>query len=138
MKPLSALDSAPRFALCCLLRADLVDAGIITRQEGVDKMQAVAEYMHLPDLIGPDAVQAIMAQAFATFDCPPQVTAPPLAPACRPEPRRSYTTPKSTVEAFFYLVSLNDPEYLARWLDQHPRDEKFLCKLWQVKHAAAA
>jgi hypothetical protein len=49
-----------------------------------------------------------------------------------------YSTPQVTVAAFIYVVRLDDPDYLARWLDQHPRDEKFLCKLWKAKNAAEA
>jgi hypothetical protein len=51
---------------------------------------------------------------------------------------RPYQPPQSTVDAFLYVASLDDPDYLARWLDQHPRDEKFLCKLWKAKNAAEA
>jgi hypothetical protein len=57
------------------------------------------------------------------------------ATAARPD---YYKTPQSTVDAFLIVASLNDPDYLARWLDQHPRDEKFLCKLWKAKNAVPA
>jgi len=49
-----------------------------------------------------------------------------------------YRTPVATAAAFLYVASLDDPDYLARWLDQRPRDEKFLCKLWKAKNAAEA
>jgi hypothetical protein len=59
------------------------------------------------------------------------ITAQPSAP-------KHYRTPAATVAAFLFVASLDDPEHLARWLDQHPRDEKFLCKLWKSKNAAEA
>jgi hypothetical protein len=49
----------------------------------------------------------------------------------------TYRTPQATVDAFWYVASLDDPNHLARWLDQHPRDEKLLCKLWKAKNAEA-
>jgi hypothetical protein len=51
---------------------------------------------------------------------------------------KSYRTPQPTIDVFWYVASLDDPDYLARWLDQHPRDEKFLCKLWKAKNAVPA
>jgi hypothetical protein len=63
--------------------------------------------------------------------------APPPA-AGIPTSAQPYRTARSTVDAFLYVASLDDPNYLARWLDQHPSDEKFLCKLWETKNAAEA
>jgi hypothetical protein len=48
----------------------------------------------------------------------------------RPEP---YRTPQSTIDAFWYVERLDDPEHLARWLTDHPRDADFLLKLWKAK-----
>jgi hypothetical protein len=67
-----------------------------------------------------------------TGDAPPPIERPagrPVAP---------YRTPQATVDAFLYVAGLDAPEHLARWLDQHPTDEKFLCKLWKAKNAAEA
>jgi hypothetical protein len=52
-----------------------------------------------------------------------------------PEHTRPYSPPQSTVDAFWYVVRLDDPEYLKRWLAQHPRDVATLQKLWEGKHA---
>jgi hypothetical protein len=49
---------------------------------------------------------------------------------------RPHSTPQSTVDAFWYVVRLDDPEYLKRWLAQHPRDVATLQKLWEGKNAA--
>jgi hypothetical protein len=46
-----------------------------------------------------------------------------------------YRTPQSTVDAFWYVASLDDPDYLKRWLAEHPRDVTALQKLWEAKHA---
>jgi hypothetical protein len=59
------------------------------------------------------------------------------APATRPavaEPP-PYRTAASTIEAFWYVASLDDPDYLRRWLAEHPRDVAALQKLWEAKHA---
>jgi hypothetical protein len=53
----------------------------------------------------------------------------------RPPPMREYRTPQSTIDAFWYVASLDDPEHLSRWLDDHPRDVPTLQKLWEMKHA---
>jgi hypothetical protein len=53
----------------------------------------------------------------------------------RPKP---YEPPQTTIDAFFYVVGLDDPDYLKRWLEQHPRDAETLCKLWEGKNASQA
>ena len=54
-------------------------------------------------------------------------------PVVRPERPRapSYTPPRSTVDAFWHVVRLNDPDYLTRWLASHPADAPELFKLWK-------
>jgi hypothetical protein len=47
-----------------------------------------------------------------------------------PEP---YRTPQSTIDAFWYVVRLADPQRLAAWLDDHPKDEFFLLNLLESK-----
>jgi hypothetical protein len=70
-----------------------------------------------------------------TGDAPPPAAGIPTSA----QPYRTARSARSTVDAFLYVASLDNPDYLARWLDQHPRDEKFLCKLWKkAKHAAEA
>jgi hypothetical protein len=53
----------------------------------------------------------------------------PKAPT--PEPTRPYRTPEATVAAFKYVLKLNDPEYLERWLANHPKDAPYLYNLWK-------
>lgn len=56
-----------------------------------------------------------------------------------PQPyRQHHRTPQATIDAFFFVASLNDADYLKRWLQQHPRDAEALCKLWEGKHADKA
>jgi hypothetical protein len=51
-----------------------------------------------------------------------------------PFPRpREYRTPESTIDAFWYVVRLNDREQLAAWLNDHPRDKAFLLQLLEDK-----
>jgi hypothetical protein len=52
------------------------------------------------------------------------------AAAARPD---YYRTPQSTADAFWYVVRLADPERLAAWLDDHPKDESFLLKQLESK-----
>jgi len=52
-------------------------------------------------------------------------------------PRRHYSTPQSTVDAFLYVVRLGDADYLSRWLAQHPLDAPHLLKIWERKNALA-
>jgi hypothetical protein len=66
----------------------------------------------------------------------PQVRSGPLQPArLQAQP---YRTPQSTIDAFWYVTRLDDPEYLKRWLSQHPRDVALLQKLWEAKQHAHA
>jgi hypothetical protein len=58
---------------------------------------------------------------------------PPIVPAIEPPAARPYRTPQATIDAFLYVTRLDDPEYLARWLADHPRDAKFLLKIWKAK-----
>jgi hypothetical protein len=46
---------------------------------------------------------------------------------------RSYGTPQSTVDAFWYVVALKDTDKLSAWLRDHPRDTLFLLKLLEAK-----
>jgi hypothetical protein len=52
-------------------------------------------------------------------------------------PAPPYRTPQSTIDAFWYVAGLDDPEYLTCWLAQHPLDVTALQKLWEAKHAGA-
>jgi hypothetical protein len=65
----------------------------------------------------------------------PEVRSGPLQPA-RPQ-AQTHRTPQSTIDAFWYVTRLDDPDYLKRWLAQHPRDVPRLQKLWEARHAVA-
>jgi hypothetical protein len=72
-----------------------------------------------------------------TGDLPPPAHVRNGDISARPEKPLHYRTPQATIEAFWYVVRLDDADYLKRWLDQHPADDKFLCKLWKAKNAKA-
>jgi hypothetical protein len=36
---------------------------------------------------------------------------------------RPYRTAETTIDAFWYLVQLNDPDRLEAWLFDHPKDQ---------------
>jgi hypothetical protein len=50
-----------------------------------------------------------------------------------PAKPRPYRTPQSTIDAFWYVVSLCNPEQLRAWLGDHPQDARFLLKLLERK-----
>jgi hypothetical protein len=62
-----------------------------------------------------------------TGEAPPKASAFPV-PSARP-----YRPAESTVAAFWYVVSLNDLEYLKAWLANHPADAPTLLKLLESK-----
>jgi hypothetical protein len=66
-QPVSAAKADPRevFQLRCWARAYLYAAGELELPEAVDALQAAAEAYGLVDELGQDAVQAIIASAFA-------------------------------------------------------------------------
>ena len=47
--------------------------------------------------------------------------------------RAVYRTAQSTVDAFWYVISLKDPDKLSAWLRDHPRDTARLLKLLEAK-----
>jgi hypothetical protein len=47
--------------------------------------------------------------------------------------RRPYRTPRATVDAFWFVVSLCNPDRLKAWLSDHPKDAAFLLKLLEGK-----
>jgi hypothetical protein len=48
-------------------------------------------------------------------------------------PIATYRTPQSTIDAFWHVVGLCNPERLTAWLDDHPQDAPFLLKLLEGK-----
>jgi hypothetical protein len=118
--------------------------------EAVDELQAYAERSGLVRDVGQDRVQEIIAAPFARYremiepaDSPPEwFTNTIMSEADEPEPikpaaKQSYRTPKAVADAFAYVLRLGDPEYLTRWLAQHPLDAADLYKIWEGKNARA-
>jgi hypothetical protein len=61
---------------------------------------------------------------------------PPRSTGSDAEPipqARSYRTPQSTIDAFWYVVSLCDPERFKAWLAHRPADAPFLLELLESK-----
>jgi hypothetical protein len=50
-----------------------------------------------------------------------------------PNATQPYRTPQATIDAFWYVVSLCDPERFKAWLEDHPQDAPFLLKLLEGK-----
>ena len=156
------------FVECCEQHRWFVDSGILAWQIAVDNLQWLAERWGLVDALGQDEVQAIMCSAFASADMSaaqertvadivrgleladprdrwrhngdapplPEVRSGPLQPA--PPTARLYRTPQATIDAFWCVARIGDPDYLARWLAQHPRDAQNLHRLWEAKCLIAA
>ena len=49
-----------------------------------------------------------------------------------------YRTPQSVVDAFFFVARTKDAAGIAEWLANHPRDEKYLQKIWEQKCSISA
>jgi hypothetical protein len=57
-------------------------------------------------------------------------------PATQPDPvprREPYTPPQATIDAFFYVVALDDVDRLKAWLADHPKDATILLELLEAK-----
>jgi hypothetical protein len=46
--------------------------------------------------------------------------------------REPYKVPQSTIDAFRYVLRLDDPEYLKNWLADHPADGPELFRIWKA------
>ena len=79
-KPIKLADPVEVLIARCQARAHLVAAGDLALIESVDALQIAAERTDLLWLVGQDAVQAIMANAFQTF-CPVPPTTPEVCVA---------------------------------------------------------
>ena len=51
---------------------------------------------------------------------------------------RPYRTPQSTIDAFWYLVRLNDPARLKAWLQDRPQDRQTLRNLYEERQNVEA
>jgi hypothetical protein len=76
----------------------------------LDELERLAKLIRLVE------VAEIMARMEAMDDPSRRLPPPAERVSVRPIPFR---VPSSTLEAFNYVVSLGDPEYLARWLRDH-------------------
>jgi hypothetical protein len=124
--PLGDLDD---FRECCAQQRWFYDLGILPLATAVDNLQWLAERWDLIALHGQDGIQDAMGLVFAIDLAPlPEAQTEPEA-----APQRGYGTPQATVDAFFYVLRLEDPEYLARWLAEHPLDAAHLQKIWERK-----
>jgi hypothetical protein len=68
-----------------------------------------------------------------TGEAPPPAAFRNSEVSARPERPRHYRTPHSTVEAFLRLTAQDDPDELAQWLKDHPRDAAYLLKIWKAR-----
>jgi hypothetical protein len=68
-----------------------------------------------------------------TGEPPPDIGIPTTTAKVQP-----YRTPQSTIDAFWYVVRLDDPTYLKSWLAQHQLDAPHLHRLWEAKCLTAA
>ena len=46
---------------------------------------------------------------------------------------RPYQTAQSTIDAFWYLVQINEPDRLKAWLEARPLDAPTLLKLYEER-----
>jgi hypothetical protein len=51
---------------------------------------------------------------------------------------RPYRTPQSTIDAFWYLVQINEPDRLKAWLAARPLDAPTLLKLYEERQNVRA
>ena len=51
---------------------------------------------------------------------------------------RPYRTPEATIDAFWYLVRLNDPDRLKAWLAARPKDAPTLLELYEGRQNVIA
>ena len=130
--------------------------GILEKIDAVDCVQHHAELWGMVDAFGQDEIQRIMALAFSSADPVDGLPADygsqivkewelgdlrdrwrhtgELPPKPVPEPARPrYSTPQTTVDAFLFVVGLDDAERLAQWLADHPLDAPQLLNLWEQK-----
>ena len=117
----------------CEARAYLFAIGEFDLHEAVDVLQADASRTGLVDHIGQDAVQAIMAAAFAPV---PDEVVPDPSPTITNDAVGSEIA-ASTIDAAEYLVRQNDPARLKVWLAKHTRAERLAIKKHFLKRRHA-
>jgi hypothetical protein len=110
----------------CEARAILVEACALDLHTAVDGMHEAAVATGLVDEIGQDAVQAIMANAFAQVPRAGELedAIAAIADCLETMPRPRDGIARSTLMAAKYLVQQNDPARLKAWLAKYTRVER--------------
>jgi hypothetical protein len=127
----AAIAIDPRTCMLCgftIDRHDMVDDGdgpLFFCAEIDPENLTLPELECRAELLRQEEVAVILARLEAADDPSKR---PPLVPRAEP-----YRTPQSTEAAFKYVCSLNDADYLARWLANHPADAPELFKIWKGK-----
>jgi hypothetical protein len=139
-KVLRPFDLLEAFRARSWARAYLFAINKIDLHHAVDILQDAAVEFGLVKKVGQDAMQTIIAEAFGPFrqdlDAKEET---PIEPEPDQKPtERAYRTPQSTIDAFFYVLRLDDAERLTAWLAQHPRDVSELYELWERKCSTRA
>jgi hypothetical protein len=125
------LEIDPRPCECCGLtidRHEMVDDGEGPEFFCVDlppDEMTLLELERRAELIRLVEVAEIMARMEA-MDDPSKRLPPPAEP-------RPYRTPQATIDAFWWVVGLGDPERFKAWLAARPDDAPFLLKLLEDK-----
>jgi len=117
--PFAELERQSRDLAC------LAACGFLAKQEAVDAAHNAAVAALGPGMVnryGADSIQEIIVTGFRLEEQEREAAKP-----------RVYRTPEATVSAFWYVVGLNDPAHLKRWLAEHPQDSRYLQKLWEAK-----
>lgn len=123
------------FRECCAQHRWFCDYGILALPVAVDNLQWLAERWGLVDLCGQDEIQRELAAAFNIG-----VTETPISTWVDENPKLASApprTPRSVLDAFWYVVRAETPNYLANWLADHPRDKAHLHAIWERKCTAA-
>jgi hypothetical protein len=107
----------------CEARAILVAACEMDFHEAIDGLQAAAYQYGLIRKLGQDAVQAMMAEAFAKVP-----RAGELEDAIAATADQRPDAPRSTIEAVAFLIKQNDPRRLRAFLTKHTAQERAAVK----------
>jgi hypothetical protein len=110
IEPQIGLDLVEVFKARCWARARLFSEGELDLHDAVDLLQQSAVDIGLVAAIGQDVIQTMMADAFGAIECPLEIE------PYEPQPTLAPRLATSTINAFKYLIRLNDPVRLRTWL----------------------
>jgi hypothetical protein len=125
-----AIDPIAVFTARAEARATLWADGVLDLHAAVDELQHAAEAGGLVELIGQDAVQQILAAAFAAaheqilFVDIPGDDPPDNMPDLLLDLEPCADVAASTLRAAEYLVLENDADRLRKWIAQHSAKER--------------